>query len=86
MVHLDGNAAAGTLSELFTLEITTAIATCAGCGATGPLGAVHVYPDGPGIVLRCAVCSEVLLRVAHTPGAVHMDMRGIAVLVWPRGG
>ncbi len=37
MEHLDGNAAAGDLSEVFTLEATTAMATCAGCGATGAM-------------------------------------------------
>ena len=84
MVHLDGNAAAGPLSELFTLELTTALATCAGCGTTGAMGGVHLYPDGPGLVLRCPACSNVLLRVAYTPDAVRLDMRGIGVLAWPR--
>ena len=32
--HLDGNAAAGELSEVFAADLTTATATCAGCGAT----------------------------------------------------
>jgi hypothetical protein len=38
-MHLDGNAAAGLLAEVFTVEATTAVVTCAGCGASGPLGA-----------------------------------------------
>jgi hypothetical protein len=82
MVHLDGNAAAGTLSEIFTLEATTAIATCASCGATGAVGGVHAYVSDMGTVLRCPACTAVLLRVVRTPDAVRMDMRGIGVLAW----
>ena len=35
MEHLDGNAAAGLLAEVFTMEATTAVVTCAGCGGPG---------------------------------------------------
>jgi hypothetical protein len=31
-LRLDGDAAAGILSELFVPDITAALATCAGCG------------------------------------------------------
>ncbi len=31
--YLDGNAAAGALREMFAVDITAAIAQCAGCGA-----------------------------------------------------
>jgi hypothetical protein len=40
---LDGNAVAGPLQEVFAIEITTAVGTCANCGAVGPVGAVHGY-------------------------------------------
>src|SRR5262245_10442877 len=40
---LDGNAVAGLLQEVFAVEMTTALETCDGCGATAPVGAVHVY-------------------------------------------
>jgi Family of unknown function (DUF6510) len=30
---LDGNAIAGLLQEVFAVQMTTAIGTCAGCGA-----------------------------------------------------
>ena len=49
---LDGNAIAGLLQELFAVEITTAVGTCATCGASEPVGAVHAH-RGAGIVLRC---------------------------------
>jgi hypothetical protein len=35
---LDGNAVAGLLQEVFVVETTTAITTCAGCGAPSPMG------------------------------------------------
>ena len=81
-MHTDGNHVAGLLREIFTLEATTAIATCASCGATGAVGSVHVYVSGMGMVLRCPVCTAVLMRVVRTPDGVRMDMRGIGVLTW----
>jgi len=81
MEHLDGNAAAGELSEVFTLEATTAIATCAGCGGTGEVAQAHVY-EGMGLVLRCPSCDSVLLRMVHARGEIRMEMRGVRLLRW----
>ena len=33
MTHLDGNMLAGTFADLFSFDVTTATARCAGCGA-----------------------------------------------------
>jgi hypothetical protein len=82
MEHLDGNAAAGDLSEVFTLEATSARATCAGCGATGAVAEAHVYEPGMGTVLRCPDCDAVLLRLVHARGEIRMEMRGVRVLRW----
>jgi hypothetical protein len=60
---LDGNAIAGLLQEVFAVEMTTAIGTCGGCGAAGPVGAVHLY-RGAGIVLRCPHCNNVLAKIS----------------------
>jgi hypothetical protein len=84
MTHLDGNAAAGPLSEIFTLEITSANATCAHCGNAGPLGGALLYGEAMGAIVRCTTCEQVLLRFAQTPRSVHLDMRGIGMLAWPR--
>ena len=35
---LDGNAAAGTLQEIFPFEMTLAQVTCTGCGTTNVIG------------------------------------------------
>jgi Family of unknown function (DUF6510) len=82
MQHLDGNVAAGPLGEVFAREVTTAIATCASCGATGPLGRALVYGEPMGAIVRCVACKQVLLCLAETPAGIRLDMRGIRVLAW----
>jgi hypothetical protein len=77
---LDGNAAAGLLDEVFRVEATTAIVTCAGCGASGPIGAAVVYVSDMGTVVRCVQCSEVLIRCAEIRDRVVADMRGAATI------
>jgi hypothetical protein len=79
-MHLDGNAAAGMLAEVFTAEATSAVVTCAGCGASGPLGGAMAYVSEMGTVLRCATCSEVLIRGAEIRDHVMLDMRGAAAI------
>src|SRR5919201_1854817 len=51
--RLDGNAAAGPLAELFAVELTAAVVTCAGCSNSAPLAAYDLYADAPALVLRC---------------------------------
>jgi len=79
----DGNAAAGMLRELFAQDVTTAMATCAGCGSARAIGALLDYDAGMGVVLRCPGCDHVMLRLTHTPGWVRLDASGIAVLAIP---
>ena len=61
MEALDGNAAAGVLSEVFALEITSARARCDGCGMVAQIGEARAYVEAPGVVLRCSGCGDVLL-------------------------
>ena len=77
-LRLDGNAAAGMLAEVFTVEATTAVAVCDACGATGAVGTTHVYDRGPGVVVRCPGCAAVLMRFVHTRDEVVADLRGVA--------
>lgn len=77
---LDGNAAAGALQAIFPFEMTLAEVTCAGCGATNVIGAIAAYMHGMGTVLRCPVCDNVLIRVAHVKGRYWLDMRGVRAL------
>jgi hypothetical protein len=80
-VRLDGNAAAGILSEVFVPDITTGGATCANCGTIRPLGALLVYVHGMGTVLRCPSCDAVVLRVARTPTRLWLDPTGARLVV-----
>lgn len=75
-LRLDGNAAAGILSEVFAPDLTAARATCANCGTTRPVGALLVYAHGMGVVVRCPGCDAVVLRVARTPTKVWLDLTG----------
>jgi hypothetical protein len=77
---LDGNVAAGVLADVFRADATTAIVTCASCGAAGPLAAGVVYVSEMGLVIRCRQCSEVLLRCAQIRERLVLDMRGAATV------
>ena len=77
-LRLDGNAAAGTLGEVFSFEVTTAEYTCEGCGQTALLGAAIVYEvRGLGTIVRCPSCDHALIRLAHSRGRHRLDLRGI---------
>ena len=78
--HLDGNAAAGELSNLFAVDITAAEGQCLHCGATRPFAQAHLYMDAPGLVARCADCENVLLRLVKAQQRVLLDLRGMAYL------
>jgi ribosomal protein S27E len=80
MDHVDGNALAGPLSELFDEDLTTAMGRCAHCGDVSPLGRAVVYADAMGWVARCVGCGEVLLVICpdgesytlHSPGVTRV--------------
>lgn len=80
-VRLDGNAAAGILSEVFVPDLTTARATCANCGTIRALGELLVYGRGMGTVMRCPSCDAALLRVARTPRQLWLDLTGARLIV-----
>ena len=73
---LDGNAVAGTLSEIYGDDMTTVLAECGGCGKVDHIGGLIAYVHAPGIVLRCTACSTILLRIVQTPKRTHVDVRG----------
>jgi hypothetical protein len=78
--YLDGNAAAGELSKVFAIDITSAQAQCGSCGATRRFAEARLYMDGPGLVARCCVCEHVLLRVVSPRQGVFLDVRGLTYL------
>jgi hypothetical protein len=78
--YLDGNAAAGELSKIFTLDLTTAEGQCAHCGARKRFADAHVYMQSPGVVARCSACQHVLLRLVSVRQRVFLDLRGMTYL------
>jgi hypothetical protein len=86
--RLDGNAAAGILSEIFAGDMTGARATCVSCGASDKVGALLLYAPEMGAVLRCPSCASVVLRVARSPTQLWLDASGsrcIVLTLEPRG-
>ena len=77
MGELDGNAAAGQLREVFGQEMTTVVATCASCGAAGPIGESDLYLGGPGTVIRCRHCTGILIVITQIRGMHCVDLMGL---------
>jgi hypothetical protein len=79
---LDGNAVAGLLQEVFAAEMTSAVGTCAGCGAKEAVGAVRVY-RGAGVVLRCPHCDNALMKIVTDGTRWWIALPGIRTLELP---
>ena len=77
---LDVNAAAGELREVFAFDVTTATGQCNSCGKTGAFAESRVYALKPGVVVRCAGCEHVLMRVVKRSGGAWLDLRGLRYL------
>lgn len=84
-MFLDGSAAAGDLQDVFAADMTSALGTCDGCGRTTVLARARVYARAPGLVLRCAGCDHVLVRIVRTHDSVVLDLKGLRSLQVARG-
>ena len=77
---LDANATAGMLFEIFGVEMTASPTECANCGNEAEIGTLLAFTQGPGIILRCSACENVVLRIVQTPEAIYLDARGAVYL------
>ena len=77
---LDANATAGLLFEIFGVEMTASPTECANCGNEAEIGTLLAFTQGPGIILRCSACENVVLRIVQTPEAIYLDARGAVYL------
>lgn len=75
--HLDGNALAGVLADVFATDVTAARARCGKCGRTSPVAEAMVYPDAPGLVARCASCDHVLVVVVTAGERLVLSLAGL---------
>jgi Family of unknown function (DUF6510) len=80
---LDGNAIGGALFDVFGHEMTSTLCTCAGCGHNQAIAQTKVYLGGPGIVVRCASCENVLIVVVERRGIACVDLMGISAMAAP---
>src|SRR5258705_6243971 len=78
--YLDGNAAAGELAKIFAGDVTSAEGQCAHCVATKRFAEAHLYMQCPGVVARCAVCEQVLLRLVSIRDRALLDLSGMTYL------
>ena len=76
---LDANAVAGLLHEVFGTEMTARDSQCLHCGNKAQVGTFRVYDmHGPGVVLRCSTCTEIVIRIVRRPdGAFLVDAAGV---------
>jgi len=83
MEALDGNAIGGMLYQVFGGEMTTAQAVCSRCGARGPLAECEVYLGGPGVVVRCRVCHNIVMVLVEVREMVCVDLSGLSEIEFP---
>jgi hypothetical protein len=82
---VDGSGVGGLLASAFGREMTKASGQCAHCHTINVLGTMRAYTRGPGVVLRCPACAEVVIRIVQTPRGVRVDARGAAYLLVDSG-
>lgn len=80
--HLDGNAAAGELADVFGRDVSDAAGECRECRRPARIAETRAYLAGPGVVLRCPGCEAVLLRVVRSPTHAWLDVGGLSYLRW----
>jgi hypothetical protein len=73
---VDGNAVGGRLASIFAADVTASPGQCANCHTVSLVGTMRAYVRGPGVVLRCPACAEVVLRIVETPTATFVDFSG----------
>jgi hypothetical protein len=81
---VDGNALAGVLASLFGTDMTATPGRCTHCGTVSMVAELRAYVRAPGTVLRCPVCTGVVIRIVETPDSLLLDVRGASYLVFPR--
>ena len=78
MEELDGNGAAGMLSEVFALEVTAARGRCDGCGNVAALGEARAFVEAPGLVIRRRACESVLLVLVRGADRYWLGAQGLS--------
>ena len=80
MEPLDGNVAAGALSEVFALELTGARGRCGSCGNVAFMAEAVAFVEAPGVVLRCRACEQELVVLVRADDRYVLSLSGVAWL------
>jgi hypothetical protein len=73
---VDGSGVGGLLAEVFGEEMTGSAGECAHCHTVSVVGTMRVYMRGPGVVIRCPACADVVVRIVRTPQRMYVDTSG----------
>ena len=73
---VDGSGIGGLLAEVFGDDMTGTPGECAHCHTVSVVGTMRVYMRGPGVVIRCPACAEVVVRIVRTPSRMIVDTSG----------
>ena len=82
--HVDGNALAGPLAEIFRMDVTTLVARCLHCGDGAMLARAMVFFSATGTVVRCSSCDGVLATLVEEDGVRVLSLAGISALTIPK--
>jgi len=82
---VDGSGVGGLLASVFGVEMTATPGQCAHCHTVSIVASMRAYTRGPGVVLRCPACADVVLRIVETPTATMVDVSGVSMLRFEKG-
>lgn len=74
--HVDGNAVAALLTDVFGTDMTSAPRGCASCGTTHAVAEHRAYL-GAGVVLRCPSCDDVAMVATAIGSTYEVELRGV---------
>jgi hypothetical protein len=76
--HVDGNALAGPLSEIFAVDLTGSRGRCAHCGDVAVIAQSMVYATSTGTVATCSACGGVLLTIVEDGDRTWVSLTGLS--------
>jgi hypothetical protein len=82
--HVDGNALAGPLSEVFDVDVTTTSVRCTACEDVSVLAKAMVFEKPHSFIVRCSRCDAVLMVVLQKADATEIDFSGVSWMRMPR--
>ena len=82
-MHVDGNVLAGPLSDIFSVDMTTAMGTCSSCADASPLAMSMVYLKPNTYIVRCHVCDAILLTIIQSSKFTRIELSGMTSLMIP---